>query len=348
MDLTLLGFIDQAMQYPVLWLILVLVLFVTIVSGATDAPNAISTAVASRCLKPNTAIALAAVFNMVGLIGMTYISTSVAYTMFNMVDFSGNTENALMAVLAAMVAAIIWGCVCWLFGIPCSKSHSLIAGVTGGAIAMNGWGGVVPDQWAKVLIGMAFSLIAGFLLGWIFNKIVEFICKGMDRRSANTFFRGCQDVCACALSFLHGGQDGQKFMAIGILGISLSFGQSVPDANGFPLWLMVISSLAISLGTAVGGKRIIKTVANMTKLEIHQGSAANFSTVTTLITASLTGMPVSTSHCNSSAIMGVGASRGLKKVDWGIAKNMLLAWVITFPCCGLIGYVLAQLFMMIL
>ena len=208
---------------------------------------------------------------------------------------------------------------------------------------MNGLAGVVPDQWVKVLIGMAFSLVAGFLLGWFFNKLVETICRGMNRQTTNKFFRGCQDVCACALSFLHGGQDGQKFMAIGILGISLSFGQSVPDANGFPLWLMVICSLAISLG-----KRIIKTVAGMTKLDIHQGSAANFSTVSTLITASLTGMPVSTSHCNSSAIMGVGASRGLKKVDWGIAKNMLLAWVITFPCCGVIGFILAHLFMAVL
>ena len=343
------GFLEQAMAQPVLFVILALVIGVTAVSGATDAPNAIATVVSTRCLKSGVAIGLAAVFNFVGLVGMTYISTAVAKTMFGMVDFSGSTDAALLALMAAMIGAILWGCVCWVFGIPCSKSHSLIAGITGGAIALNGWAGVVPAEWAKVIYGMVFSLVAGFLLGWVFTRIIEFVFKAANRQAANKAFVVIQDLCAVALSFLHGAQDGQKFMSIGMLGIALSYGMSTPDSSGFPLWLMIICSAAISLGTIVGGKRIIKSVGmDMVKLEKYQGVAANFSTTFTLLFASLTGMPVSTSHCNTSAIMGVGASRGLKKVDWGIAKNMLLAWVITFPCCGLIGYVLAQLFMMIL
>ena len=136
-------------------------------------------------------------------------------------------------------------------------------------------------------------------------------------------------------------------MSIAMLGVALSFGNPTPDSNGFPMWLMIICSLAISLGTIVGGKRIIKSVGmDMVKLEKYQGVAANFSTTFTLLFASLTGMPVSTGHCNTSAIMGVGASKSFKRVNWGIARNMVLAWVLTFPACGLIGFLLAHLFMM--
>ena len=348
MTLTFAAFFEQAAAYPVLYVILALVIGVTVVSGATDAPNAIATAVSTRCLRPNTAIALAAVFNFVGLVGMTYISTAVAKTMFGMVDFSGNTDAALMALVAAMIGSIGWGAFCWVFGIPCSKSHSLIAGITGGAIALNGWAGVVPSEWAKVIYGMVFSLVAGFVLGWVFVRAIEVLFRSVNRASANRLFAAIQDVCAVALSFLHGAQDGQKFMSIAMLGIALSFGSTEPDASGFPLWLMIVCSLAISIGTAIGGKRIIKSVAmDMVKLEKYQGVAANFSTTFTLLFASLTGMPVSTSHCNTSAIMGVGASKSWRRVNWDIAKNMLVAWIVTFPACGLIGYVLAKLFMML-
>ena len=348
MALTFAGFLEQAMAQPILFVILALVIGVTAVSGATDAPNAIATVVSTRCLKPGVAIGLAAVFNFVGLVGMTYISTAVAKTMFGMVDFSGSTDAALLALMAAMIGAILWGCVCWVFGIPCSKSHSLIAGITGGAIALNGFAGVVPSEWVKVIYGMVFSLVAGFLLGCVFSRIIERVFSAANRLAAYMAFVIIQDLCAVALSFLHGAQDGQKFMSIGMLGIALSFGMSAPDSSGFPLWLMIICSAAISLGTIVGGKRIIKSVGmDMVKLEKYQGVAANFSTTFTLLFASLTGMPVSTSHCNTSAIMGVGASKSIKRVNWGIAKNMLLAWIITFPACGIIGYVLAKLFMLL-
>ena len=140
MALSFVDFFAQAATHPILVVILILVIGVTAVSGATDAPNAIATVVSTRCLTPNTAIALAAVFNFVGLVGMTFISTAVAKTMFGMVNFSGDTNAALLALVAAMVGAIGWGVICWIFGIPCSKSHSLIAGITGGAIALNGWG----------------------------------------------------------------------------------------------------------------------------------------------------------------------------------------------------------------
>ena len=347
MDLSLMAILAQVAAYPSLAVIIVLSLVVTVVSGATDAPNAIATAVSTRCLTPTQALLLAAVFNFVGLVGMTYISTAVAHTMFGMVDFSGDAHQALMALMAAMIGAIFWGVFCWWRGIPASKSHSLIAGITGGAIAMNGVGGVVLGEWMKVIYGMAFSLVAGFVLGWLAVKLVEWAFRNIPRRASNAVFVAVQDVLAALLSFLHGAQDGQKFMSIAILGIALSFGMDSAADAGFPLWLMVTCSLAISLGTFLGGKRIIKSVAmDMVKLEKYQGVAASVSTVVTLFVSSITGMPVSTSHCSTSAIMGVGASKSFRKVNWDIAKGMLGAWVLTFPACGVIGFALAKLFML--
>ena len=332
MELTLSVFLSQAGDHPVLLGILALVIGVTIISGATDAPNAIASAVSTRCLTPGAALALAAVFNFVGLVGMTYISTAVAHTMFNMVDFSGNTHQALLALIAAMIGSISWGVFCWFWGIPASKSHSLIAGVTGGAIALNGLAGVVLSEWMLVIYGMVFSLVGGFILGMATTKIIEFLFSRVNRQRGNKVCMVLQDICACALSFLHGAQDGQKFMSIGLLGIALAFGMETSGATDFPLWLMIICSAAMSLGTLLGGKRIIKSVAmDMVSLEKYQGVAASLSTVITLFVASMTGMPVSTSHCSTASIMGVGASKSFRRVNWGVARRMVWAWVLTFP-----------------
>ena len=347
MDLSLVAIISQMAAYPMLGVIIFLVIGVTVVSGATDAPNAIATAVSTRCMKVETALWLAAIFNMVGLIGMTFISTAVASTMFNMVNLSGDSHTALMALVAAMIGAIGWGVFCWLFGIPCSKSHSLIAGITGAAIALNGVEGVVIGEWAKVLYGMVFSLVAGFLIGWLILKLISKLFAHVNLKTGNKACAIIMDVCAVLLSCLHGAQDGQKFMSIAMMGIMLSFGMDVSQANGFPLWLMILCSVAISAGTFLGGKKIIKAVAmDMVKLQKYQGVAASVTTVTTLLVSTLTGMPVSTSHCSTAAIMGVGAGKSLRSVKWDSARNMVLAWILTFPACGVIGFVLAKIFMM--
>ena len=348
MDLSLAAVFGLIGTYPSLAVIIVLVIGVTVVSGATDAPNAIATAVATRCMKTSTALIVAAVFNFIGLIGMTYISTAVANTMFNMVDFSGDTHLALMALVASMIGSIGWGTFCWFFGIPCSKSHSLIAGITGGAIAMNGMAGVVPGEWAKVLYGLLFSLFAGFLLGYLNTRLVEKVMGGLSRTTGNRVCLVLQDIFACFLAALHGAQDGQKFMSIGMMGVAMSLGMQSSGNTGFPMWLMITCALAISLGTFLGGKRIIKSVAmDMVDIEKYQGLAASGTTVITLFVSSITGMPVSTSHCSTAAIMGVGASKNLRNVNWGIARNMVLAWVLTFPACGIIGFVLAKAFMLL-
>ncbi len=347
MDLSFAAVLGQMSAYPSLAVIVLLVIGVTVVSGATDAPNAIATAVSTRCLSPTAALVLAAIFNFVGIVGMTMISTAVAHTMFNMVDFSGSPHTALMALVAAMIGSIGWGIFCWFKGIPASKSHSLIAGITGGAIALNGWDGVVLGEWMKVIYGMLFSLGAGFFLGFFAVRVVERLFAFVNRRNSVGVFMVTQDICAALLSFLHGAQDGQKFMSIALLGITLSFGYESTGDVSFPLWLMIMCSVAISLGTFLGGKRIIKSVAmDMVKLEKYQGVAASTATIITLFISSITGMPVSTSHASTSAIMGVGASKNPRHVRWGIAKNMVIAWVLTFPCCGFIGWGLAKIFML--
>ncbi len=347
MDLSLGVLFAQMAAYPTLGVILVLVVGVTLIAGATDAPNAIATAVSTRCMKPGTALGLAAIFNFVGLLGMTAVSTAVANTMFNMVDFSGDPHCALMALMAAMIASIGWGVFCWFQGIPASKSHSLIAGITGAAIALNGVEAVIISEWAKVIYGMAFSLFAGFALGWLVVRLIESLFSAFDRRKGNKVCTVIMDVCAVVLSGLHGAQDGQKFMSIALLGFMLSFGYESARGVDFPLWLMILCSSAISLGTLIGGKRIIKSVAmDMVKLDKYQGVAASMSTSVTLLVSTLAGMPVSTSHCSTSAIMGVGASKNPREVKWNIAGNMVKAWVLTFPCCGFIGWVLANVFML--
>ena len=206
---------------------------------------------------------------------------------------------------------------------------------------------LVGNNIMLVIYGMAFSLVGGFILGMATTKIIEFFFSCVDRKRGNRVCVVLQDICACALSFLHGAQDGQKFMSIGLLGIALAFGMETSGAADFPLWLMVICSLAMSLGTLLGGKRIIKSVAmDMVSLEKYQGVAASVSTVITLFVASMTGMPVSTSHCSTASIMGVGASRSFRRVNWGVARRMVWAWVLTFPCCGFIGWALAKLLML--
>lgn len=347
MDISLAAFVSMLSAYPSLAVIIGLVLVVTVVSGATDAPNAIATAVGTRCMNPATALILAAVFNFIGLLVMSIFAPAVANTMFNMVDFSGNTHQALLALISAMVASIGWGIFCWFKGIPASKSHSLIAGITGAAIALNGMDGVHLGEWMKVIYGMVFSLVAGFVLGWLIVWGVEHLFARANRRKGNAVCTVIQNGLAMVLAFLHGGQDGQKFMAIALLGISLCMGQEGTGGAQFPLWLMIACSFAMAIGTMIGGKRIIKSVAmSMVKLEKYQGVASSLTTSITLLIASLTGMPVSTSHCNTSAIMGVAAHRDIKSVKWDVAGNMVKAWILTFPCCGIIGYVLAMIFML--
>jgi phosphate transporter len=342
-------FIQQMFSSPVLLITVLLTLGVIFVNGWTDAPNAIATCIGTRCMKARSAIMLSAVFNFLGVLIMTHINSSVAFTISNMVDFGGNSQEALIALCAALFSIVVYSVAASWFGIPTSESHSLIAGLSGAAIAIhNGIGGINLSEWVKVIYGLVMSLLLGFIIGWVFCKLITVICARMDRRRTNGFFKGAQIFGAAAMSFMHGAQDGQKFIGVLFLGIAFCNGESGVVGMSIPVWLMLLCSLVMGLGTSVGGEKIIKSVGvDLVRLDKYQGFAADLSAAFCLLLSSLFGIPVSTTHTKTSAIMGVGAVKRITAINFGVVKDMMLTWVFTFPGCGLISYIMAKLFMAI-
>lgn len=349
MDVSFMSFLQSVTSSPVLLITVLLTLGVIFVNGWTDAPNAIATCITTRCMSTRSAIWMSAIFNFLGVFVMTQINSSVASTISNMVDFGGNTREALIALCAALFSIVVYSVGASYFGIPTSESHSLIAGLSGAAIAIqNGIGGINMDEWAKVLYGLVLSLILGFATGWVVCKVVSLVCYRMDRRKSNRFFRGAQIFGAAAMSFMHGAQDGQKFIGVLFLGIAFSNGQGSVSGISIPVWLMLVCSVVMAAGTSVGGEKIIKSVGmDMVKLEKYQGFSADLSAAFCLLYSSLFGIPVSTTHTKTSAIMGVGAVKRLSSINLGVVKEMVLTWIFTFPGCGLISFIMAKLFITI-
>ena len=351
--MSFLEFWSQITTNPLLALAVVLTMGVILVNGWTDAPNAIATCVVTRCMPARVAIFMAAVFNFLGVFIMSLVNASVAETITKMVDFGTDPKEAIVALSAALFAIVVWATVAWVFGIPTSESHALIAGLTGSAIALHGnFGAVNGAEWVKVLYGLVISVVVGFGLGWISCKFVELVFARADRRKTEGFFKGAQIVGAASMAFMHGAQDGQKFMGVIILSTYLIKGQDPSGMSGIDtaslVWLMLICSIVMGLGTMCGGKKIIKSVGmDMVKLEKYQGFAADIAGSITLLLSSNFGIPMSTTHAKTTAIMGVGAVRRLSAINMGVVKEMGLTWILTFPGCGLIGFIMTKLFMWI-
>lgn len=342
-------FLEQMIQNPMLFVSAMLTLGVILVNGWTDAPNAIATCVSTRAIEVRKAIIMAAIFNFLGVFIMTMVNASVAMTIYNMVDFGGDAKMALIALCAAMAAIVIWATAAWYFGIPTSESHALIAGISGAAVALqNSFDGINPQEWVKVIYGIILSTILGFFLGFVVLKITVFLFKNQNRMKCEKFFSRAQVAGGAAMAFMHGAQDGQKFMAIFLLGAALAGGEAGASNFDVPIWLMILCSVVMGLGTSIGGYRIIKSVGmDMVKLKPYQGFAADLSATLCLLLSSLTGIPVSTTHTKTTAIMGVGAARRMSNVNWAVVKDLVLTWVFTFPGCGLLGFAIAKLFIMI-
>lgn len=349
MEVSFFTFLNDLAGNPALLFVSILTLGVVLVNGWTDAPNAIATCVSTRSISPRAAIIMAAIMNFLGIFVMTYINANVAMTIYKMVDFGGNSHDANIALCAALFAIVIWATAASMFGIPTSESHALIAGLSGAAIAIqNSLSGINPNEWIKVIYGVVFSTILGFAMGFASVRLVEMIFRKADRRKTTGIFKGAQVGGAAAMAFMHGAQDGQKFMGVFLLGITLSHGQGTATSFVIPYWLMILCSFVMALGTSIGGMRIIKTVGmDMVKLEKHQGFAADIAAASCLLVSSLTGIPVSTTHTKTTAIMGVGAAKRLSSVNWNVAKEMITAWILTFPGCGLIGFLMVKLFLLI-
>ena len=305
-------------------LVIALAIVFDYINGFHDTANAIATSVATRALSPRTAVLMAAAFNFIG----AFAGTAVAKTIgAGLVDEETTTQTVVMA---ALIGAITWNLITWYFGIPSSSSHALIGGLLGATIVAAGVGALDIDGIVnKVLIPMVTSPLIGFTAAFLLMLSLYWIFRNAKRKPMARIFRRLQVISAGYMAFSHGSNDAQKTM--GIITLAL-FSAGAIDSIEVPTWVIVVSATALSLGTAVGGWRIMRTMGHrVVALEPVHGFAAETTAATVLIGTAQLGMPVSTTHVISSAIMGVGSARGPKGVRWGVARRILLAWVITIP-----------------
>ena len=323
---------------PALLLTAGLAVAVLLVNGWTDAPNAIAGAVATGALPFRRAVVLAAVCNFLGVLCVTSVNASVAETIYSIARFGGGTRAAGLALCAAMLAVVLWATLAWRFGIPTSESHALVAGLSGAAVALEGNLSCIRwDCWGRVLLGMALSALAGFWAGRFALQWVDSI-----KLSRHTALLAQVPGTAC-VAFLHGAQDGQKFLGIFLQGLSLARGEEGGALPSIPLWLVALCAAGMALGTLMGGRRIIDRVGReMVALGPREGLAADLGNLVCLLGATWLGLPVSTTHTRTAALLGVGVAGG-GPVRWEVARGIALAWALTFPACMALGYVLTGL-----
>ena len=334
------AFCGQLIQNPALALFTLLTLGVLLVNGWTDAPNAIAGAVVTGALPFRRAVLLAAVCNFLGVCCVTAVNASVAETVYSIATFSGGPKAASVALSTGMAGVVLWATVCWRWGIPTSESHALVAGITGAAVALEGdWSCVRWESWGKVLLGLLLSTAAGF---WCGRGIGG---RAQQWRGSDQLFRRLQLPGAAATAFFHGAQDGQKFLGVFLLGVALVQGRQDEQTFVVPLWLLLFCAMGMALGTGLGGRRIIDTVGReMVTLTPREGFACDVAGTGCLLAATVFGLPVSTTHTRTAALLGVGSAGG-KKADWRVAGTIALAWVLTFPGCTALGWGMARLFL---
>lgn len=330
------------MPEALLLLIVVLVLAVVFdfINGFHDTANAIATVVATRVLTPMQAVLMAAVLNFVGALTGTAVAKTISS---GLVPAELATQHA---VVAALLSAIIWNLITWYYGIPSSSSHALIGGIIGAAIAQAGFAAPLwPAIIEKVILPLIFSPIIGFVFAMILILLLLRLFLHRAPAEVRRFFGRAQLVSSAFMAFSHGGNDAQKTM--GVMTLALASYLNTPNMD-IPLWVKVVAGLAMAMGTAMGGWRIIKTMGTrLAKIDSVHGFAAETSAATVIEVASRLGFPLSTTHVISSAIMGVGAARSFSAVRWTIAGNIVTAWILTIPTCMIIAgliYTLIRLF----
>ncbi|MGH8960413.1 MAG: inorganic phosphate transporter [Jatrophihabitantaceae bacterium] len=301
-------------------------------NGFHDSANAIATSISTKALTPRVALAMAAVMNVVGAL----ISTKVAATVGKgIIDQPTHGTSGLVVVLAALIGAIVWNLGTWLLGLPSSSSHALIGGLVGAALAASEtvkWTGVVD----KVIIPMVVSPVVGFVLSYLFMVAVMWAFRSVNAVRANRGFRWAQIASAATMSFGHGTQDAQKTM--GVITLTLVVSGHLSSQQGVPLWVILASAAAISLGTYSGGWRIMRTMGRrIFSLTPASGFAAQTVASGVMLATSAYGLPVSTTHVISSSVMGVGATRRFSAVRWGVAGNIVFAWVLTIPAAAIVA-----------
>ena len=326
--------------YLLLVCVIILATIFDFINGFHDTANAIATSASTRVLSPKTAVTMAAVLNLAGALTGTAVAKTVGASL---VEAQYITQAT---VVAALLSAIIWDLITWYFGLPTSSSHALLASILGAAVATVGTEAIIQKGVYKVLIGLVLSPIIGFGLGFLLMMLLMWLFGRSPISFVNTFFNKLQIVSAAYMAFSHGGNDAQKTM--GIITMALVSYYKLPDFN-VPLWVMILCAVAMSLGTAVGGWRIIKTLGvRLVHLQPIHGFAAEASAGTVIEIASRFGLPLSTTHIISSTILGVGSTKRASAVRWGIARNIVMAWILTLPACVILAWFIYKLLAMIL
>ncbi len=315
-------------------------LAVAFVNGMTDAPNAIVSCVSTKTISLKKAVVLAAVSDFAGSLTLGLINRKVADTIIEIVVFDSDSDTTLIALAAAMSSVVLWAVLAWFFGIPTSESHALISALAGAGFSLNGdLLNLNIIAWKKVVYGLFVSVVFGFVAGYVASKSTDVMFR---RIKSEKIFEKSQIISSAFMSFMHGAQDSQKFTAIIML---IFFGSG--NLNGIKpsVLLSVLSPVFISLGTATGGERIIKSIGtDMIKMEKNQGFSSDIAGSICLLLSTLSGMPVSTTHTKTAAILGVGVANNVRSVSWNVVSEIFIAWLVTFPACGFIGWILTKLF----
>jgi PiT family inorganic phosphate transporter len=310
--------------------VLLLVLAAEFVNGWTDAPNAIATVVSTKVMSPRNAVIMAVVLNIVGAM----MGTAVAKTIGKGFIDAGAVN--LVTVAGAMISIILWSSIAAHFGLPTSESHALVAGLTGAGLATAGPSVLLWEGWRKVIIGLGFSTFLGFGFGYILILAISWLFRNVPPGKVKKIFGRLQVLSAAFMALGHGSNDGQKF--IGAFTLALFISGFLPTFE-VPFWVILLCAVVMGIGTSVGGWKIIKTMGiRLVKLETYQGFAAETGAASAIQIASVLGIPLSTTHTINTSIMGVGSSKRFSAVRWGVAGQIVIAWILTFPVCGVISW----------
>jgi inorganic phosphate transporter, PiT family len=319
---------------PTLWIVAAIILTALVfdyLNGFHDAANSIATVVSTRVLSPGKAVVWAAFFNFVA--AFTF-GVGVAKTVGSGMIRIEMVDNTV--IFAGLVGAIVWNIITWYFGLPTSSSHALIGGYAGSAVAKAGLGVIIASGWTKTLIFIVVSPIAGMILGFIFMSLTMWIVRRMSPRRVDKHFRRLQLVSAALYSLGHGTNDAQKTMGI-IAGV-LYTSKLTNNFDDIPMWVILSAHSAIALGTLSGGWRIVKTMGQkITMLRPIGGFSAESAAAVCLFGLAMNGIPVSTTHTITGAIIGVGSTRRLSAVRWGVTKTLVWAWLMTIPAAALVA-----------
>ena len=307
------------------------------VNGWTDAPNAVATVVSTRVLTPIVALAMAASLNLIGALSGTAVATTIGRDILDL-----DQGLTLDIVAAAALGVILWSTAAAYIGLPTSQSHGIVSGLGGAAVATVGFDVVKWEGWRQVFFGVGAAVFFGFLGAFVLMLIILWLFQKMNPSSVRRLFAPMQILSSAFMAFSHGTADGQK--AIGVMALALAIYNETPASEfNVPLWVILLGATTLGASTMLGGYRIMRTLGmKVTKLETYQGFAAETAAATTLTITARFGIPLSTTHTIGSSIMGVGATKRLSAVRWGVAYNIVAAWILTFPAVFILSFLIAK------